>query len=493
MKNLLFILMAILFSLSARAQFFYYIYSVPDGATVFVNGEQTCVTPCRTKFFWKDNVDGKMTFAVKAPGYEDWGDTLTEKPYKFNLEKTAQMERILPTFKLDPVTAVVGFEKLLVGFEYGDKIGTYSKGKDKIEPINWEGRYRIGEALLSRRFYEILSDQGFQTPFNSKTDLFGTDENEIRTPRFLIGAHIVNFEIRLEQTESFRGDSEIKGVTLVDIDWEVLDKKTNKVVLTHSNKNSDHYRLYYNNIYPDHVRVFENALYDFLRNSGFYDLVNNADVGTEYADSSASISSSHELSITLPSIPKFEKQSDMVKYANPACVTIVTDGGFGSGVVINNAGYVLSAYHVVEDANQIDVKFANGLTLSAEILAFDRANDIVLLDINGSGFPALPVSINTEIPLGEEVITIGTPESVDLGQGIAKGLVSGKRLIDDRVYLQVDFSVSPGNSGAPLLNAQGEIIGIVQSNIVSEGADGVGFAVPMDKVLEMLELKVVVE
>ena len=493
MKNLLFILMAILFSLSAKAQFFYDIYSVPDGASVFVNGELTCVTPCRTKFFWKDNVDGKMIFGVKAPGYKDWGDTLTEKPYKFNLEKTVELERVLPSFKLDPASAVVGFEKLLVGFEYGDKIGTYNDGKDKIEPINWEGRYRIGEALLSRRFYEILSDHGFQTPFNSKSDLFGTDEKEIPEPRFMIGAKIVNFEVSLDQTKSLKGDSEIKGVTVVDIDWEVLDKKTNKVVLTHFNNNTDRYRLFYNDKYPDHVRVFENALYDFLRNSGFYELVNDAEVGTHSADSTIEDSKPKELSITLPSIPRFEKLSDMVKYANPACVKIVTDGGVGSGVVINNAGYVLSAYHLVEDASQINVKFANGLTLKAELVAFEHASDLVLLDINGSGFPALPVSINSEISLGEDVVAIGTQESEDLGQSIENGLVSGKRLIDNRVYLQLDFSVSLLNIGGPLLNAQGEIVGILQRKTVNEGVEGIGFALPMDKVLEILNLRVKVD
>ena len=492
MNKLFLILIIALFSLSANGQFRYDLYSVPDSAAVFVNGEQTCVTPCRTKFYWKDRVDDKMIFTVKSPGYETWGDTLTEKPYKFDFLQTAKLKRKLPSVKLDSITPVVGFDKLLAKFEDGSKIGTYQKNKFDTENILWEGRYRVGEAAFSESFYQVVSDQGLETPYNGKIELFKNEENKIRLPRYMVGAQITDYKIRLEETENLKGTSEIKGVTTMAIEWKVLDKKTNKVVVTHSNITALHYRQSRNNKYPNNLMVFEDALYEFLRNSSFYDLLNNTEVSIDYI-SAADSTGNPQRTIILPSVPHFEKLSDMIKYANPACVTIITDGGFGSGVVINNEGYVLSAYHVVEGVNQIDVKFSSGLTLNAEIIAFDAANDIVLLDINGSGFPALPVSISEDIPLGEEVITIGTPASIDLGQSIARGLVSGKRLVDNRVYLQADISVSPGNSGGPLLNAQGEIIGIVQSKIVTEGVEGIGFALPMYRALERLNLKVELE
>lgn len=342
---------------------------------------------------------------------------------------------------------------------------------------------------MIEKFYQVLTDEGFQTPFNGKEVLFTDDEDKIRLPRYLVGAEITKFNINLLLDKGLDGDDEIKGTTVMDINWKVLDKKTNRVVLTHSNKNEAHYRLSRFNKYPDNLMVFEEALYEFLRNSAFNELLNNSEVSIDYAMTSDS-SSNEQRIITNPVIPDFERLSDMIKFANPACVTIITDGGFGSGVVINSEGYVLSAYHVVEGVNQIDVKFSNGLTLNADIIAYDSTNDIVMLDINGSGFPALPVSTAKDVPLGEEVITIGTPASIDLGQSIAKGLVSGKRLIEDRVYLQADIAVSPGNSGGPLLNAKGEIVGIVQSKIVTEGVEGIGFALPMDKALEMLNLKV---
>lgn len=488
-KNIISVCIAIFLSLTANAQFIYDIYSTPDSASVFINGEETCVTPCRHKFYWRDNVDGQISFAVKAPGFKTWGDTLFKKPYQFDFEERITLERELPIFNLDSATAVVGFDKLLIKFDDGAKIGSYKKMNNVEEPIKWEGSYKIGVDSFNKKFYELISHLGFRTPFNDKVELFNNDHDKVRLPRYLVGAQITDYEIRLDEMQNFNKAIEIKSVTTMDIDWKVLDKKTNKVVLSHSNRGVARTRQGRFNQSPDNLLAFEDALYEFLEKSDFYKLVNDTEMGIDYMSQTDSAANPPRV-ISLPTIPTFEKLSDMIKYANPACVTIVTDGGFGSGVVINNEGYVLSAYHVVDGVNQIDVKFSNGLTLDAKVIAFDYANDIVLLDINGSGFHALPVSTSTEVPLGEEVITIGTPASIELGQSIARGLVSGKRIVEDRVYLQADISVSPGNSGGPLLNANGEVIGIVQSKIVEAGVEGIGFALPMDRALERLNLTV---
>ena len=78
---------------------------------------------------------------------------------------------------------------------------------------------------------------------------------------------------------------------------------------------------------------------------------------------------------------------------------------------------------------------------------------------------------------------------MELGQSVAKGILSGKRKIKDKIYIQTDMAVSPGNSGGPLLNEKGEIIGIVQRKIVDEGVEGIGFAIPIDKAIEILNIE----
>jgi S1-C subfamily serine protease len=73
---------------------------------------------------------------------------------------------------------------------------------------------------------------------------------------------------------------------------------------------------------------------------------------------------------------------------------------------------------------------------------------------------------------------------------VSKGILSGKRKIEDRIYLQTDLAVNPGNSGGPLINEHGEVIGIVQSKLVGKGIEGLGFAVPMQVVMERLKLRI---
>jgi S1-C subfamily serine protease len=179
----------------------------------------------------------------------------------------------------------------------------------------------------------------------------------------------------------------------------------------------------------------------------------------------------------------------MIQQTSNACVTIITDKGHGSGVVIDPSGLVLSAYHVIDDAAEVDVKFNNGITLRADILVYDDSSDVVLLKVQGKDFKYLsPTARNTG--LGTDVVTIGTPISPELGQSIARGIVSGRRLKDEIELIQIDMAVSPGNSGGPLLNKQGEIVGVVQSKIVDEGVEGIGFAIPIETALSRLRVTI---
>jgi S1-C subfamily serine protease len=91
--------------------------------------------------------------------------------------------------------------------------------------------------------------------------------------------------------------------------------------------------------------------------------------------------------------------------------------------------------------------------------------------------------------MGDEVITIGTPADLLLGQSVARGIVSGKRRFDDLVYLQTDMAVSPGNSGGPVINSKGEIIGLVQGKIIGKGVEGICFAIPIERALQVLRIQ----
>ncbi len=271
------------------------------------------------------------------------------------------------------------------------------------------------------------------------------------------------------------------------IEWKILDKVTDEVVLTYNNRGKSSYRQSYFTSYANNLESFEDAFVDFLQNSSFIDLINSEPAKPKRQLSKDTLNS-EGLIISQIKNPDFTSYLEMIKHASAASVAVLTDGGHGSGVIISKEGLMLTAYHVISGVNKIEVQFNTGLVLNAEVMAFDQESDIAILDITGSGYTALPFA-NEKAQLGDEVLTIGTPAGLDLGQSISKGILSGQRLIEGQKYIQSDLSISPGNSGGPLINDSGEIIGIIKSKIVGEGIEGIGFAIPISEVIKIMNIQ----
>lgn len=480
MVRVLGILFVLVFNCTASAQFYYTITSSPDAAQVYMNGEYLGNTPYRVKFYWHKYRNEKINIEVKSLGYKTWNDSLESKPSKLNFTKSIVLERKYPSYQLDSINTVVGFDKLLADYEDQEVVGKLNNTSEKSTVLKWNGNVKIGSADYGSIFYETMIKSGFKTPFTIKNELFTGNEIRVSTlPRFIVGVRLEDYKVNTSPDEgNDYGAGDIVGTTYMKLKWQILDKRTDQVVSTYTSEDTAHYRMRNNSNYYDNAQAFTDGLIDFVTNSDLYRLVKNSEVSgsTTFVKSD---SSRTQYSIYRPTIPQFESRADLIQYAQQACVTIITDGGIGSGVIITPEGYMLSAYHVIKGVNKIQVQFSDGLKLNAKILASDIANDVVLLDIQGSGFTPLPMDTVGDIQLGEEVITIGTPMSIELGQSVARGILSGKRMFDDRILLQSDIAVSPGNSGGPLLNSDGEVIGIIQSKIVGKGVEGIGFAIPI--------------
>lgn len=495
MKNCLIFLIPVFLigTLKVQAQFEYEFISTPDSAEVWVNDEMRCHTPCEVKFFWREAKGGQMKFEVKLPWHKTWADSLTKKPKQFNLEENVVLEWDLPKYEFDSLTAAVAFDKLLAdGFNDGQSIGSITKIDGSIEPIEWEGTVKVGAEAFEKKFYEVIEKTGFRTPATASAELFREDQRKAPVlPRFIVGLKLVDYRVdmRVEKRKGRSSGNEIVGRTKMDFEWQVLDKKTGKVALSYHNQGVANLRQRAFQRSPNNLMAFEGALIDFLSNSEFFELVNTSRQGVIDYTPDKELPTGESYSLENVSNPAFDKTSEMIQFANKACVTIITDRGHGSGVIIDKSGLVVSAYHVVEGVNRIEVKFTEGMVLDAEVLAHNEKSDVVLLKISGSGFRALPVNL-TDIAIGEDVVTIGTPHSVDLGQSVSRGMISGKRQNENEIVIQADISVSPGNSGGPLLNENGEVVGIVQQKIIQTGVEGIGFALPIKRVLELLNVTV---
>jgi S1-C subfamily serine protease len=192
-----------------------------------------------------------------------------------------------------------------------------------------------------------------------------------------------------------------------------------------------------------------------------------------------------------PTLKKFENYSAVVKESIGSVVTIKTNFGIGSGFIISDNGYILTNHHVINSAEKIEVVFDNGFSFEAKAIRSNENADVAVIKISGSGFKPLTLNATENLAtVGTEVIAIGTPENIKLGQTVTKGIVSGKREFDEKIYLQTDVAINSGNSGGPLLNiSTGEVIGIVAAKIKAKGVEGLGFAIPIGEAIKSLNLK----
>jgi serine protease Do len=161
--------------------------------------------------------------------------------------------------------------------------------------------------------------------------------------------------------------------------------------------------------------------------------------------------------------------------------------GAGSGVVIDEKGYILTNNHVVGEADDIKVQFLDGKELPAKIVGTDSRSDLAVISVDTKGYPvkAARLGDSEKLMVGEWVIAIGNPFGLDhtvtVGVISAKGrsgIANSKGNYQD--FLQTDASINPGNSGGPLVNLSGEVIGINTAILGPGGNIGIGFAVPSD-------------
>ncbi|CDG82266.1 DegQ family serine endoprotease [Janthinobacterium agaricidamnosum] len=160
--------------------------------------------------------------------------------------------------------------------------------------------------------------------------------------------------------------------------------------------------------------------------------------------------------------------------------------GVGSGFIISADGYVLTNAHVVDGADEVYVTLTDKREFKAKVLGADARTDVALLKIEGASLPRLTMGDSSKIRVGEWVIAIGSP--FNLENSVTAGIISAKSR-DTGDYLpliQSDVAVNPGNSGGPLINMRGEVIGInSQIATLSGGYNGISFAVPIDEAMRV--------
>jgi serine protease Do len=184
--------------------------------------------------------------------------------------------------------------------------------------------------------------------------------------------------------------------------------------------------------------------------------------------------------------------------------------GEGSGVIYTSDGYIITNYHVIEEAaenagkssTKIEVYLASDTdtAYAAEIVGYNISYDLAVIKIDATGLSPMDIGDSDALNVGQSVIAIGNPGGLSFMGSVSSGIISGlnrtlsssgtsttSNSTTSAEYIQTDAAINPGNSGGALVNAQGQLIGINSVKLVSESYEGMGFAIPVNKVTEICD------
>ena len=190
------------------------------------------------------------------------------------------------------------------------------------------------------------------------------------------------------------------------------------------------------------------------------------------ATSAATTAQSQEEAITIR----------VAREITPTVVSVSRQGGSGSGVIVNRDGMVVTNAHVVGNARTVEVGLADGRTLRGEVLGRDQTIDVAVVRVQAQNLPAAPVGDSDRLEVGQSAIAIGNPLGLDrtVTTGVISAVNRNPRGVGLDGLIQTDAAISPGNSGGPLVDSRGRVIGINTAVLAGQGASGLGFAVPIN-------------
>ncbi len=206
----------------------------------------------------------------------------------------------------------------------------------------------------------------------------------------------------------------------------------------------------------------------------------------EYDPSSGVLTTQEAYSKCLPSVVSI------------SVVTTDNKGAIGSGFIISEDGYIVTANHVIADARSIRVILSDNSSYNASVVDGNDFTDIAVLKIEAKGLSPIEIGRSSDLLIGDSVLAIGTPASIDYAGSLATGHVSyqnrvlkiyksDKQSVEKKFKLiQTNALVNPGNSGCPLINEYGEAVGIVTMKLNSEYFEGMCFAIPLDAAMPII-------
>jgi hypothetical protein len=386
-------------------------------------------------------------------------DKMTQLPEKDEKAKEIMLKKV--SVDIDP-------ENLKYRYFYSYRNYLNKEDKKKSKASETEEKVALENTIFTDALNELLVEQGY-----------------IDTTAKILKNSFLN-NLLIESTITGTTFHSIGGqIFFVDltIDWRLLDLYEN--VLHEETTESGSGQFVLNNYKSSSAGRFE-AIKDAME-YGFLDFMKKDEVVKLMNDRS---DVEAEASYTTLVIQNGKAAVESIADAVESSVTVKNKDGHGSGFIISENGYIVTNYHVIANAEDLSIVFNNGIELQdVEVVRFSKIYDLALLKVEVNNLVPFNISDDKKINIGADIFAVGTPTAEDLNQTVSKGIISGKRKMDDVVDLiQIDASINAGNSGGAIVNKEGLVLGVVSSKVSGSGIEGVAFGIPAYQIMERLKV-----
>jgi serine protease Do len=383
---------------------------------------------------------------------------------------------VLASQKQQPIM----FKKVVVKIKRGEVIGTIHAGLLEVPQAHlyWRsgGYVDFSDDDFNDRFREDLEAANYKVVGNP--DALFEDPSDWEA-ELLVAGLITDLKINVYFPQGGLGNySYSKGDAYLKVDWQIFSRLDRKIVLNLTTEGSVHQ----NDCRQDGANdalgdAFSEAVSNLLARQEFHNLVvSSASTKMEGASVSLDFKDPNLTNNVVDQLPDIKT----------SVVTLFAGDEMGSGFIVSNDGYILSDQHVVGDARYVRIKFSTGIEADGEVVSKNRMRDVALIKCGEQGLKSL--AIRRSLPkTGEEVYAIGTPIEEKFDQTVTKGIVSGFRTMDGIDYIQSDVAINPGNSGGPLLDKNGNVVGMTV--LKRTDAESLNFFIPIDEAIKALDIK----
>jgi S1-C subfamily serine protease len=338
----------------------------------------------------------------------------------------------------------------------------------------WEARNNANgpDAEFERVFRTELATLGLHVS-GDPTNLFAADDG---ASDLQVGALILDMRVHECSDIPLRPDEKASGAATMQIEWQIYSASEAKVIArvrTNAGATSDEFlphggRQLLVSAFAENVRAL-------AAEPAFRQIVSKA-------AGDAPTAGGPPIVVSLRSAAAMPLADDA-----KGAVTIRAADGMGSGVLISPQGYILTNHHVVGEADRVRIIWAGGRETIGQVVRSDPARDVALIKTTPTGSVPLPIR-RRPVELGETVFAIGTPLDQALQNTVTRGIVSGVRLVNGHSFIQSDAAVTHGNSGGPLVDQNGAVVGLTDWGVDPSAGSSLNFFIPIGDALKALNV-----